>query len=152
MFSRMGVYNRIELEARAEIKWETYVKKVQIESRVLGDLAMNHIVPIASKYETILLDKIWKMKQLGMNLTLDEVLIRTIQTSTISIQRLVEQMTEQRHKANRIASMKERAAAYHDLVNAYFSQIRELIDSLEEIVDDQIWTLPKYREIFFSVR
>ncbi|MBQ0080948.1 MAG: glutamine synthetase III [Alistipes sp.] len=152
LFQRMGVYNRVELEARAEIKWETYVKKIQIESRVLGDLAMNHIVPIASKYETILLDKIWKMKQLGIQLSLDEVLIQTIQTNTISIQRLVEEMTQQRHKANRITSMKERAIAYHDTVSIYFSQIRELIDSLEEIVDDQIWTLPKYREMLFIVR
>lgn len=149
MFRGMGVYDEVELRARAEIKWETYVKKVQIESRVLGDLAMNHIVPIASKYETILLDKIWKMHEMGMHLSTDSELIKKIQSSTICIQELVTEMTECRKRANAIHDMRERAIAYHDTVLVLFEKIRDIIDKLEEVVDDQIWTLPKYREILF---
>jgi glutamine synthetase len=149
MFSNMGVYNEVELEARAEIKREMYVKKIQIEARVLGDLAMNHIVPIASKYEGVLLDKAWKLHQLGMNNDTDRVLIENIQNRTAKIQTLVEEMIESRKKANRIDNLRQKAIAYHDTVAIYFDTIREEIDRLEEVVDDQIWTLPKYREILF---
>ncbi len=149
MFGDMGVFNRIELEARTEIKWETYVKKVQIEARVLGDLAMNHIVPIASKYEAVLLDKAWKMQQLGIKSTTDTELIKSIQDRTATIQKLTAAMIESRKKANRIEDMREKAIAYHDTVAVFFDRIRDDIDRLEEVVDDQIWTLPKYREILF---
>ena len=149
MFSSMGVYNKVELEARTEIRRETYVKKVQIEARVLGDLAMNHIVPIASKYEHLLLDKVWKMHQLGMDATTDRNLILQIQQHTVAIQNLVEEMVESRKRANRMEDIREKAIAYHDTVVVYFDRIREHIDKLEEVVDDQIWTLPKYREMLF---
>ncbi len=149
MFGDTGVFNKIELEARAEIKWETYVKKIQIEARVLGDLAMNHIVPIASKYEAVLLDKAWKMQQLGIKSTTDTELIKSIQDRTATIQTLTAAMIESRKKANRIESMREKAIAYHDTVAVFFDKIRIEIDRLEEVVDDQIWTLPKYREILF---
>ncbi|MCH5330432.1 MAG: glutamine synthetase III [Alistipes sp.] len=149
MFGDMGVYTRVELEARTEVKWETYVKKVQIESRVLGDLAMNHIVPIASKYEAVLLDKACRMKELGMMSTSDVELIRRIQEHTVSIQSGTSRMIEARKQANRIENMYEKAVAYHDSVAVLFDDIRKHIDSLEEIVDDQLWTLPKYREIMF---
>ncbi len=149
MFEKMGVYNKVELEARAEIKREMYVKKIQIEARVLGDLAMNHIVPIASKYEGVLLDKAWKLNQLGMSITTDRELIENIQTRTAKIQTLVAEMIECRKKANRIENLRDKSIAYHDTVASYFDTIRAEIDRLEEVVDDQIWTLPKYREILF---
>ena len=149
MFENTGVYGKVELEARTEIKWEMYVKKIQIEARVLGDLAMNHIVPIASKYESVLLDKAWKMSQLGIKSATDSELIKTIQDRTATIQTLVHEMIECRKVANRIEDIREKAIAYHDTVAVYFGRIREQIDKLEEVVDDQIWTLPKYREILF---
>ena len=149
MFKDMGVYNKIELEARTEIKWETYVKKVQIEARVLGDLAMNNIVPIASKYVSVLLDKAWKLKELGLSLDTDMELINNIQNRTAKIQTLVHDMVESRKRANRIEQMREKAIAYHDTVSIYLNLIRDEIDHLEEVIDDQIWTLPKYREILY---
>lgn len=149
MFGNMGVYDKVELEARTEIKWETYVKKIQIEARVLGDLAMNHIVPIASKYESVLLDKAWKMHQLGIKSTADIELIKTIQDRTAAIQTLVHEMIARRKVANHVEDMREKAILYHDTVAVFFDKIRNEIDHLEEVVDDQIWTLPKYREILF---
>ena len=149
LFDKMGIYTAKELEARTEIKWETYVKKIQIEARVLGELAMNNIVPIASRYEDILLDKVWKMKQLGMQSKSDTELIKLIQKRTATIQQLVTEMIEARKKANVIENTREKAITYHDTVAIYFDRIRTEIDKLEEVVDDQIWTLPKYREILF---
>ncbi len=149
MFERQGVYTAVELEARTEVKWEMYVKKIQIEARVLGDLAMNNIVPLASKYEAILLDKAWKMKELGLDARADIELIRTIQEHTAAIQQLTTEMVEARKVANRIESAYERAMAYHDNVLNYLDPIRKHIDTLEEVVDDQLWTLPKYRELLF---
>ncbi len=149
MFGNMGVFDKVELEARTEIKWETYVKKIQIEARVLGDLAMNHIVPIASKYESVLLDKAWKMHQLGIKSTADIELIKTIQDRTAAIQTLVHEMIARRKVANHVEDMREKAILYHDTVAVLFDKIRNEIDHLEEVVDDQIWTLPKYREMLF---
>ena len=149
MFERQGVYTAVELEARTEVKWEMYVKKIQIEARVLGDLAMNNIVPLASKYEAILLDKAWKMKELGLDAKADIELIRKIQEHTAAIQQLTSEMVEARKVANRIESTYERAVAYHDNVTDYLESIRRHIDKLEEVVDDQLWTLPKYRELLF---
>mgnify|MGYP000837959203 CR=1 FL=1 len=150
MFGDMGVYTKVELEARTEVKWETYTKKIQIEGRVLGDLAMNHIVPIASKYEAMLLDKVYKMAQIpGLNATSDIELIKRIQDHTAAIQRLTGEMIDARKHANRIEDQREKAIAYHDTVAVFFDEIRRHIDKLEEIVDDQIWPLPKYRELLF---
>ncbi len=150
MFSEMGVFSKVEVEARTEVKWETYTKKIQIEGRVLGDLAMNHIVPIASKYEAELLDKVYKMSQIpGLNADPDIRLIKRIQDHTAEIQRLTAEMIDARKVANRIEDQREKAIAYHDTVAVYFDQIRRHIDKLEEIVDDQIWPLPKYRELLF---
>ena len=150
MFESMGVYNRVEIEARTEVKWETYTKKIQIEGRVLGDLAMNHIVPIASKYEALLLDKVYKMSQIpGLNASADIALIKKIQYHTAEIQRLTGEMIDARKKANKIEQMREKAIAYHDTVSVFFDEIRRHIDKLEVIVDDQMWPLPKYRELLF---
>ena len=151
IFEETGVLSKVELEARAEVKRETYTKKIQIEGRVLGDLTMNHIVPIASKYEAILLDKVYKMKQIGggLNTGPDIALIRRIQDHAAEMQRLVIGMIEARKRANRIDDARERAIVYHDTVASCFDEIRRRIDKLEEIVDDQMWPLPKYRELLF---
>ena len=150
MFGEMGVFSEVELQARTEVKWETYTKKIQIEGRVLGDLAMNHIVPIASRYEALLLDKVYKMSQItGLNASADIALIKKIQDHTAAIQKLTGEMIEARKVANRIEDQREKAVAYHDTVSVCFDDIRYHIDKLEEIVDDQIWPLPKYRELLF---
>ncbi|WP_418170120.1 glutamine synthetase III [Alistipes putredinis] len=151
MFARMGVLSKVELEARTEVKWETYIKKIQIEGRVLGDLTMNHIVPIASRYEALLLDKVYKILQIGQGLdaSADIDLIKRIQQHTALIQQLTHDMIEARKVANKIEDQREKALAYHDTVAVYFDQIRKHVDRLEEIVDDQMWPLPKYRELLF---
>ena len=149
MFGDMGVYNRVEVEARTEVKWETYTKKIQIEARVLGDITMNHIIPVASKYEAVLLDKAYKMKQLGLNYDSDMELIREIQHHTSTIQRLVGEMSEARKVANRIEDQRSKAIEYHDKVAVFLGQIRDHIDRMEEVIDDQLWPLPKYRELLF---
>ena len=148
-FGDTGVYSRVEVEARTEVKWETYTKKIQIEARVLGDITMNNIIPVASKYESVLLDKAYKMKELGLNYESDIELIRDIQGHTSAIQRLVGEMIEARKVANRIEDQREKAIKYHDTVAIYLDQIRDLIDKMEEVIDDQLWPLPKYRELLF---
>ena len=151
MYKRQGVLSKVELEARTEVKWETYTKKIQIEGRVLGDLTMNHIVPIASRYEALLLDKVYKISQIGQGLdaSADVELIKRIQQHTALIQQLTHDMIEARKVANKIEDQREKALAYHDTVAVYFDQIRKHVDRLEEIVDDQMWPLPKYRELLF---
>ena len=149
MFSDTGVFNRTELEARTEVKWETYTKKIQIEARVLGDITMNNIIPVASKYETVLLDKAYKMKELGLKFENDIELIKSIQRNIAKLQLLVHDMVEARKVANRIESQREKAMLYHDTVAVYFDQIRDCIDEMEEVIDDQLWPLPKYRELLF---
>ena len=149
MFSDTGVFNRTELEARTEVKWETYTKKIQIEARVLGDITMNNIIPVASKYETVLLDKAYKMKELGLKFENDIELIKSIQRNIAKLQLLVHDMVEARKVANRVESQREKAMLYHDTVAVYFDQIRDCIDEMEEVIDDQLWPLPKYRELLF---
>lgn len=132
-------------------KPDSYTKKIQIEGRVLGDLTMNHIVPIASRYEALLLDKVYKISQIGQGLdaSADVELIKRIQQHTALIQQLTHDMIEDRKVANKIEDQREKALAYHDTVAVYFDQIRKHVDRLEEIVDDQMWPLPKYRELLF---
>ena len=150
MFESTGVLNKVEIEARTEVIWETYTKKIQIEGRGLGDLTMNHIVPIASRYEAMLLDKVYKMAQIGgLDASADIDLLKKIQGHTAAIQPLTIEMIEARKKANRIENARAKAIAYHDTVEVYFEEIRRHIDKLEEIIDDQMWTLPKYRELLF---
>lgn len=149
MFDKTGVFNKVELEARTEVKWETYTKKIQIEARVLGDITMNHIIPVASKYEAVLLDKAYKMKELGIKFDSDVELIRDIQLHTSALQKLVADMIEARRVANRIEDQREKAIKYHDTVAVYFDEIRDHIDKMEEVIDDQLWPLPKYRELLF---
>ena len=155
MFESVGVMTRKELEARNEVKWETYTKKIQIEARVLGDLVMNHIVPVATEYQTKLIDNVYKMKGLfpaekADGLSAENLaIICKIAEHTSYIKEHVDTMVEARKVANRIADEREKAIAYHDTIAPMLEQIRYHIDKLELIVDDQMWTLPKYRELLF---
>lgn len=155
LFRKTGVLTQTELHARAEVAWETYTKKVQIEARVLGDLAMNHIVPVASRYEAQLLDKVYKIKNIfpqekaSKLAALDISLIEKINDHVASIQAKVENMIEARKVANRLTNEREKAIAYHDIIAPELEVIRTHIDKLELIVDNEMWTLPKYRELLF---
>ena len=149
MFASTGVLNGVELKARTDVSWDMYTKKIQIEARVMGDLALNQIVPIASKYEAMLLDKVYKMSLLNLDATQDIALIKEISTLTADIQRMVNEMIEARKVANRITEERAKAIAYHDTVADYLEEIRYCIDKLELVIDDQMWTLPKYRELLF---
>ena len=155
MFEAVGVMNRKELKARNEVKWETYTKKIQIEARVLGDLAMNHIIPVATQYQTDLIDNVYKMKSLfpeekAARLSAKNLeLIEEIADRTAFIKEHVDAMIEARKVANKIESEREKAIAYHDTIVPALEEIRYHIDKLELIVDNQMWTLPKYRELLF---
>ena len=155
MFEATGVMTRKELEARNEVKWEMYTKKIQIEARVLGDLAMNHIIPVATEYQSKLIDNVYKMKELfpaekASRLSAENMkLIEEIAERTIFITEHVETMVEARKVANKIESEREKAIAYHDTIAPMLEEIRYHIDKLELIVDNQMWTLPKYRELLF---
>lgn len=155
MFETAGVMSHKELEARNEVKWETYTKKIQIEARVLGDLAMNHIVPVATQYQTDLINNVYKMKDLypgdkwktlsGKNMEL----IEEIADRTAYIKEHVDAMVEARKVANKMESEREKAIEYHDKIAPMLEEIRYHIDKLELIIDNQMWTLPKYRELLF---
>lgn len=145
----------VELHARNEVKWETYTKKIQIESRVLGDMAMNHIVPVATRYQSTLLDSVYKLKILYDEKAFKKLateklsLIEQIESLVDGVQSMVGLMIEERKVANRIENEREKAVAYHDKVLPYFQKIRYNIDKLELIVDNEMWPLPKYRELLF---
>ena len=155
MFGSTGVMTQVELEARNEVKWETYTKKIQIEARVLGDLAMNHIVPVAIEYQSKLIDNVYKMKGLFSAEEADKLsaenlaIIREISERTAYIKEHVDAMVEARKVANKIEGERAKAVAYHDTIAPMLEQIRYHIDKLELIVDDQMWTWPKYRELLF---
>ena len=155
MFENVKVFNERELHTRNEVKWETYTKKIQIEARVLGDLVMNHIIPTATKYQSVLLDNVYKINQVfdkekAVRLsTYDMSVIEEIAERISTIKSNVEAMVEARKVANRIESEREKAIAYHDTVFLYFDKIRHQADQLEMIVDDELWPLPKYRELLF---
>ena len=155
MFESQGVMTKVELEARNEVKWEIYTKKIQIEARVLGDLVMNHVVPVAIEYQSKLIDNVYKMKNLfpaeeADKLSAENVaIIKKIAEHTTYIKEHVDAMVEARKVANKITDEREKAIAYHDTIAHMLEQIRYHIDKLELIVDDKMWTLPKYRELLF---
>lgn len=155
MFIKMGVMSEVELHARNEVKWETYTKKIQIEARVLGDMAMNHIIPVATRYQSSLLDNVYKLKSLFelakyQKLAAEKLsLIEEIESHIDAVQSMVGLMVEARRVANKIENEREKAVAYHDTVAPYFNKIRYNIDKLELIVDNEMWPLPKYRELLF---
>ena len=155
MFEDMNVMNKKELEARNEVKWETYVKTVQIEARVMGDLSMNHIIPVATHYQSQLAknvaclrdifdaDKAKRLSARNMNI------IEEIAERAEKIEKFVEELVNARKVANKINDIRNRAIAYHDNVEPKMELIRHEIDCLEMIVEDELWTLPKYRELLF---
>ena len=155
MFETTKVMNRKELEARNEVKWETYVKTVQIEARVMGDLSMNHIIPVSTHYQSQLIKNVQGMKDVfpaeeAQRLSRRNLkLIQEIAERTERIEQLVEELTEARRVANRIADIHQRAIAYHDTVCPKMDAIRNETDHLEMIVEDGLWSLPKYRELLF---
>ena len=155
MFESLGVMTKKELEARNEVKWETYTKKIQIEARVLGDLSMNHIIPIATSYQSLLLRNVERMsgvfpKEKASQLNARNLkLIEEIAERTATIETQVEELVEARKVANKIADEHQKAIAYHDTITPMFDKIRYQIDKLELIVDDGLWPLPKYRELLF---
>lgn len=155
MFESVGVMNQKELEARNEVKWETYTKKIQIEARVLGDLALNHIIPVATEYQSKLIDNVYKLRELfpaekAAYLSSENMkLIEEVGEHTIYITEHVKTMVEARKVANKIETEREKAIAYHDTIAPMLEEIRYHIDKLELIVDNKMWTLPKYRELLF---
>ena len=155
MFRNTGVFSEVELAARNEVKWEMYTKKIQIEARVLGDLALNHVLPVAIRYQSILLDNIAKMKALFPADQADEMsrgemeTVAKIARHTATIKTETEKMVDARRRANKIESEREKAIAYHDTVVPCMDTIRYHIDKLELMVDNQMWPLPKYRELLF---
>ena len=155
MFENTNVFTNVELEARNEVKWETYTKKVQIEARVLGDLALNHVIPVATRYQSVLLDNVFKIKNLfpkedgELIAKRDLEQIKKMEEHMLFIKDKVNEMVDARKVANKIETEREKAIAYHDNVFPLFDEIRYHIDKLELMVDDEIWPLPKYRELLF---
>ncbi len=157
MFEKTNVMTRPELEARNEIKWETYTKKIQIEARVFGDLCMNHIIPVVTKYQSMLIDNVHKLKEIfpaekalkisANNLTI----IEKISEHESFIVENVAKLISTRREVNKIESEREKAIAYHDQVAPFLESIRYHVDKLEQIVDDEVWPLPKYRELLFII-
>lgn len=155
MFQSVGVFSKLELEARNEVKWEMYTKKIQIEARVLGDLAINHIIPVATRYQSILVDNLVKIKSLFNDekaekiISQDLITIEKISDHMLIIKEEVDKMVQARKKANRIDTEREKAISYHDNVAPCMDVIRYHIDKLELMVDNEMWPLPKYRELLF---
>ncbi|MGN1260882.1 MAG: glutamine synthetase type III, partial [Alloprevotella sp.] len=155
MFETLNVMKRNELEARNEVKWETYTKKIQIEARVIGDLTMNHIIPVATHYQSQLAKNVQNMidifgKEEAKQLTARNVkIIKEIAERTQIIEAEVDELVNARRVANKIENEHDKAIAYHDTVAPKMETIRYHIDKLELIVADELWTLPKYRELLF---
>ncbi|HCY41445.1 MAG TPA: glutamine synthetase type III [Prolixibacteraceae bacterium] len=155
MYSKLGVLSERELEGRVEVELEKYTKKIQIEARVLGDLAINHIVPTAIEYQSMLLENVKNLKIVFNDEEYKSLaegrieLIREIGGHVSSIKAKVKEMIEARKTANVIEGEKEKAYAYEKSVRPYLDDIRYHIDKLELIVDNELWPLPKYRELLF---
>ena len=157
MFEGQNVMNHFELQARNEIKWETYIKKIQIEGRIFGDICMNHIIPVVTHYQTRLLENVHKIQQVfqpseAEHLTANNKdIIREISEHEKFIIEHVNKLVDARRVANVIESNRERAIAYHDTVAPLIEEIRYHVDQLESIVEDELWPLPKYRELLFII-
>ncbi len=150
LFERHGIYSHKEVEARQEIKLESYIKRVQIESRVMGDLAINHIIPTAIAYQSKLIDNANGLKGLGID---NKAVVKTIQEISGHIETIkanVHNMIEERKRINKMTDTHKKAAAYcEDVKEKYFDVIREAVDDLELLVNDEDWPLVKYRELLF---
>ncbi|GAB3531651.1 glutamine synthetase III [Pontibacter brevis] len=153
LFSRNGILTEIELNARHEILLEEYIKKIQIEARVLGDLAVNHVIPTAIAYQNKLINNVRGLKELGLEdeytaTTIDA--IKKMSRHITTIQKNVDEMIEHRKIANKIEEARERAIYYQETIFPYFDTIRYSVDKLELMVDDEDWPLVKYRELMFN--
>jgi len=154
LFSKLGVLAPNEVEARFEILNETYVKKLQIEARIIGDMCLNHVIPAAVKYQNVLIENVNGIKEIFGKGYLEfcsaEIeTLKKISTYINSISIYVEQLVEARKKANRVEDMAERAKMYSLEVKDMMDKVRENADKLEMLIDDEMWTLPKYRELLF---
>ena len=153
LFKDNGIFTHAELEARYEIELETYIKKVQIEARVMGDLATNHIIPAAIKYQNELLKNVSLLREAALPEKLYKgqlALLKDVSTHIQQVYDNVDAMVEARKVANNIVNSREKAIEYEAKVKAqYFDKIRYHVDKLEQLVDDELWTLPKYREMLF---
>jgi glutamine synthetase len=154
LFAELGVMNHIEVESRYEIELEEYTKKIQIEGRVLGDIARNHVIPTAIKYQNTLIENVKGLKDIFekdfTKIAKEQIeLIKEISAHIEGINRNIDEMIEERKKANNLDNTEKMAAAYCNKVKPYFEVIREHCDKLELLVDNGIWPLTKYRELFF---
>ncbi|MEZ0005052.1 glutamine synthetase [Flavobacterium sp. 28YEA47A] len=155
LFGELGVMNHVEVEARYEIEMEEYTKKIQIEGRVLGDIARNHVVPTAIRYQNLLIENVRGLKDIFgkeyETIAKEQItLIKEISGHIEAINTKVEEMTQERKKANNLSDTEKMAFAYCNKVKPYFEVIRKHCDKLELLVDDEIWTLTKYRELLFT--
>jgi glutamine synthetase len=156
LFRDFGILTEREMEARHDIYLELYTKKIQIESRVIGDLALNHIVPVALRYQKMLVDNVRGMKEIFTGKEFQSTagvqleMIKTISAHVANITSHVEKMIDERKKANNLHHAKDQALAYCHKVKPYFDTIRYEVDKLELLIDDTYWTLPKYRELLFT--
>jgi glutamine synthetase len=150
LFGKYGILSHRELEARHEIMLENYIKKIQIESRVMGDLVLNHVIPTAVKYQNVLTSNLKAMKEVGIEGKHTQNLVDTVKKISGYIDTLldsVENMTEARKKANNTSDTREKSILYNQEVKGYFDKIRYCVDKLELLVDDEDWPLVKYREM-----
>ena len=156
LFEKLNIFSRIEQEARHEIYLETYTKKIQIESRIIGDLAQNHIIPTAFKYQNILIENVKGLKETFSDADFKKFsdvqlkMIAEISEHVSIIKTSVDKMIEERKKANKIENAKNKSLAYSNNVKSYFDIIRYNVDKLELLIDDEMWPLPKYRELLFA--
>jgi glutamine synthetase len=152
LFLRNQIFNEVEIHARHEIMLENYMKKLQIESRIIGELAMSNIIPAAVQYMNILLENVKGLKEIGIPKAQYEAqmdLIKSISEHMLIIKKSVDQMTEERKKANTIVESRKLAISYDEKVKPFFENIRYNVDKLELIIGDQYWPLPKFRELLF---
>jgi glutamine synthetase len=152
LFEKHNIYTHPELEARHEIELEKYIKRVQIEGRVIGDLAGNHILPSAIRYQNVLITNIKGLKDIGAAASTYKaqfLVLNEISEHINTVQTLCEEMTEARKEANNLSSSRDKAIAYCEKVKPYYDNIRYAVDKLELLVDDSDWELPKYRELLF---
>lgn len=155
LFEELGIMNHVEVEARYEIELEEYAKKIQIEGRVLGDIARNHVIPTAIKYQNTLIENVKGLKEIFgkdfQNVAKQQIeLIKEISSHIEGINLKINSMVEERKKANLVESAEKKATAYCNKVKPYFDEIRYHCDKLELLVDDEMWTLTKYREMLFT--
>ena len=154
MFENTGVLARNEVEARFEILNETYVKKLQIEARVMGDMCLNHVIPAAARYQNILIENVRGLKEIFgpeyLTYCSSEIeTLKKISTLMNNVSAYVDALVEARKKANRIEDIAQRAKVYSHDVKDMMDKVRENADDLEMFIDDEMWPLPKYRELLF---